>query len=67
MPSAIDTDDVSRMLDDGVTVVEVLPKGAYDEEHLPGARNIPLIELRDAMVGDLDPAAPVVVYCFDYQ
>lgn len=48
-------------------MVEVLPKGAYDEEHLPGAQNIPLMSLSEEAVADLDRAAPIVVYCFDYQ
>jgi len=67
MPTSIDTDELLALVADGVTVVEVLPQGAYDEEHLPGARNVPLISLRDDAVADLDRAAPIVAYCFDYQ
>ncbi len=68
MATTIDTDELRELMTDGhVVLVEVLPKGAFDEEHLPGARNIPLIELRADAVADLDRKAPVVAYCFDYQ
>jgi rhodanese-related sulfurtransferase len=67
MPTQIDTDELRRLIDGGAVLVEVLPKGAYDEEHLPGARNVPLVELRPDAVADLDPAVPIVAYCFDYQ
>ena len=37
----IDTQRVQELLDDGAQLVEVLPPGAYDREHLPGAVNVP--------------------------
>jgi rhodanese-related sulfurtransferase/CBS domain-containing protein len=46
--------------------LEVLPKHNYVDEHLAGARNLPLEQLADRCV-DLDPTAPTVVYCYDYQ
>ena len=67
MPTSIGTDDVRRLLDAGAQLVEVLGSSEYEEEHLPGALNIPLAELDRAGVARLDPAHPVVVYCFDYQ
>ena len=48
-------------------VVEVLPGEEYEDEHLPGAINIPLKELNAATVAGLDRARPVIVYCYDYQ
>jgi rhodanese-related sulfurtransferase len=63
----IDTEGLRRLLHDGVQLVEVLPASEYDEEHLPGAKNIPLRELTPAAAAGLDPSKPVVVYCFDYQ
>jgi rhodanese-related sulfurtransferase len=51
----------------GAQVVEVLPRAEYDEEHLPGAINIPLKELNRATAKQLDRDRPVIVYCHDYQ
>lgn len=54
------------MLDRGqVQLVEVLPPREYEEEHLPGAINIPLRSLNPASVAQLDRDKPVVVYCWD--
>jgi rhodanese-related sulfurtransferase len=47
-------------------VPEVLPEGEYEEEHLPGAIHLPLKTLtRSAALDALDPARPVIVYCWD--
>ena len=51
----------------GAQLVEVLPASKYAEEHLPGAVNIPLKELARRAEEELDPARPVVVYCWDFQ
>ncbi len=53
--------------DDGVQLVEVLPASEYELEHLPGAVSIPLASLNRRSIAELDPARPVVAYCFDYQ
>lgn len=68
MARAITTDDLRKRLaeDDDVQLVEVLPKESYQKEHLPGAVSIPLAELT-RRAGELDPARPVVTYCFDTQ
>jgi rhodanese-related sulfurtransferase len=42
MPTAIFRDEVGRLLEEGAQLVEVLPSKEYEEEHLPGAINIPL-------------------------
>jgi rhodanese-related sulfurtransferase len=39
----------------------------YEEEHLPGAINIPLKELDRKTAARLKREAPVIVYCHDYQ
>jgi rhodanese-related sulfurtransferase len=67
VPTSIETDEVRRLLDEGAQLVEVLGSSEYEEEHLPGALNIPLAGLARDAVARLDPARPVVVYCFDYQ
>ena len=62
----IDTAALERARrDDELQLLEVLPAEEYDEEHLPGARNVPLADV-DAAEG-LDPAKPTVVYGFDLQ
>lgn len=52
---------------EGAQVVEVLPRADYEEEHLPGAINIPLKELNRETARVLKHGQPVVVYCHDYQ
>lgn len=68
MAEAIDRDEVKRLLDDEqAQLVEVLPPDEYEDEHLPGAINIPL-KLLDAQTAEqLDRERPVIVYCYDSQ
>ncbi len=66
MPREIDLHDLRSLLArEGTQLVEVLPEREYDEEHLPGAINIPLKSLNRDSVKGLDPARPTVVYCWD--
>jgi phage shock protein E len=65
MPEQIDRDGVRRLLGQGAQLVEVLPAGEYAEDHLPGAVNLPLRRLEQQARQALDPARPVVVYCWD--
>jgi rhodanese-related sulfurtransferase len=67
MPTAIFKDEVRELLEEGAQLVEVLPRQEYEEEHLPGAINIPLKELDRETTVQLRRDAPVVVYCHDYQ
>jgi len=53
--------------EEGAQPVDVLPREEYEEEHLPGAINIPLKELDREMIARLNRDAPVIVYCHDYQ
>jgi rhodanese-related sulfurtransferase/CBS domain-containing protein len=62
----IDYRGLRRLLDEGAQLVEVLPAEEYDEEHLPGAINIPLKQLDAESVAQLDQSRPVIVYCWDY-
>jgi rhodanese-related sulfurtransferase len=43
----------------------VLPAREFEEEHLPGAINVPLKELTEETVADLDRARSIIVYCWD--
>jgi rhodanese-related sulfurtransferase len=67
MPTAIERDEVQRLLAEGAQLVEVLPPAEYEEEHLPGAINIPLKTLDAETTRRLDRERPVIVYCHDYQ
>ena len=66
-PTPIDREEVQKLLAEGAQLVEVLPRASYDAEHLPGAVSIPLKELTARARSELDPARPVVVYCWDFQ
>ena len=52
--------------EEGAQLVDVLPREEYEEEHLPGAINIPLKELDREMIARLNRDASVIVYCHDY-
>lgn len=68
MPTPIDRDELQRLLhDEQAQLVEVLPPDEYDDEHLPGAINIPLKTLDRETTGQLDRDRPVIVYCYDTQ
>ena len=67
MPTAVLRDNVCRLVEEGAQLVEVLPQEEYEEEHLPGAINIPLKELNRETTARLRRDAPVIVYCHDYQ
>ena len=65
MATSLHRDDVRRLVAEGAQLVEVLPAAEYDEEHLPGAVNIPLKTLGPATASALDRSRPVIVYCWD--
>jgi rhodanese-related sulfurtransferase len=68
MPTPIDRDEVQRLLaEQQAQLVEVLPAAEYEDEHLPGAINIPLKELDRETTRVLDRSRPVIAYCHDYQ
>jgi rhodanese-related sulfurtransferase len=68
MPTSIGRDEVRRLLAEAnAQLVEVLPAGDFEEEHITGAINIPLKELDERAPTELDRARPVIVYCNDYQ
>jgi rhodanese-related sulfurtransferase len=64
---AIDRDRVEELAATGAQLVEVLPADEYEDEHLPGAINLPLKELDATSAVRLDRRRPVIVYCYDYQ
>jgi rhodanese-related sulfurtransferase len=66
VPSSIHRDRVRDLVESGAQLVEVLPAAEYEEEHLPGAMNIPLKILDVATVTALERREPVIVYCWDF-
>lgn len=68
MPTSIDRHEVRRLLaEQQAQLVEVLPAAEYEDEHLPGAINLPLKELNPQTTRPLDRGRPVIVYCYDSQ
>jgi rhodanese-related sulfurtransferase len=66
VPTEIDADEVQRLVrDEGAVLLEVLPEQEYEEEHLPGAINIPFKRLTHDAVEELDRSCPVIAYCHD--
>jgi rhodanese-related sulfurtransferase len=63
--TAIERDHVRQLLAEGAQLVEVLPAAEYEEDHLPGARNIPLSKINRESAATLDAHRPVIVYCWD--
>jgi rhodanese-related sulfurtransferase len=65
MPREVDREEVQRLMESGAQLVEVLPSTEYDEDHLPGAINLPLRQIETDARDTLDPNRPLVVYCWD--
>lgn len=68
MPTPIDRDELQRLRrEENAHLVEVLPAQDFEDEHLPGAVNIPLKTLDRRSTASLEPSRPVIVYCYHYQ
>ncbi len=67
MPVEINRFQVQHMVSEGAQLVEVLAAEEYEQEHLPGALNIPLKQLDRSRTSQLDRDRPVIVYCQDFQ
>jgi rhodanese-related sulfurtransferase len=66
MPREINAKQLQELLDtENVQLIEVLPRREYEEEHLPGALNIPLKAFTQETISQLDRNRAVVVYCWD--
>ena len=66
MPTQIDADGVQRLVrEEDALLLEVLPEREYEEEHLPGAINIPLKRLTRDAVAPFDRSRSVIAYCHD--
>jgi rhodanese-related sulfurtransferase len=67
MPTEIDRHRVRELVERGAQLVDVLPAEIYDDEHLPGAINLPLDRLDAEAHQALRRDAPIITYCHDYQ
>jgi len=65
MPREIDREELRRLVEAGAQLVEVLPREEYEEDHLPGAINLPLRRLDGEAERVLDKRRTVIVYCWD--
>ena len=65
MPKEIHLGELRELLDRGAQLVEVLPRNEYEEDHLPGAINLPLRDIETKAASLLQRDRPVVVYCWD--
>ena len=66
MPTEIGRAEVRRLLGEGAQLVDVLPAEEYAHEHIAGAVSLPLAALNRETAAVLDPARPVIVYCWDH-
>ena len=65
MATRITAGQVTELVEGGAQLLEVLPRPEYEEEHLPGAINVPLKELDAGAVEGLNRDTAVIVYCWD--
>lgn len=63
MPIQILRDELQRLLrEERAQLVDVLPAREFEDEHIPGALNVPLGDLDADSAAQLDRDRPVVVY-----
>jgi rhodanese-related sulfurtransferase len=63
----IELHELRRLIAEGdPQIIEVLGPKEFAWAHLPGARNIPLEQIGDAVPAGIDPLRPVVTYCNDF-
>ena len=65
MMQELERQGVQDLIKKGVQVVEVLPAQEFEEDHLPGAINLPLRKIETEAKERLDPSQPVILYCWD--
>ena len=65
MIERVDALEAKELLAAGTLVLDALPESVYRQEHLPGARSLPLETFEPSQVEAFDRAAGVLVYCFD--
>ncbi len=48
----------------GFVLIDSRSRAAWDQGHIPGAVHLPTAEIATRATAELDPAAPVVTYCW---
>jgi len=67
MPGQIfEVRDLQARLERGAQLLDVLPADDFEQDHLPGAINIPIRELNPTTAAKLRKDRPVIVYCYDF-
>ncbi len=61
----LDRRQVQDLIEKGAQLVEVLPSDEFEEDHLPGAINLPLRKIETDAAQQLDKNRPVILYCWD--
>ena len=62
-----DVSDVQAALakpDPGLVLLDSRSRRAWEQGHIPGARHLPTAEIAGRAAESLDPAVPVVTYCW---
>ncbi|GAB2598346.1 hypothetical protein Aab01nite_74300 [Paractinoplanes abujensis] len=62
-----DVSDVRAALatgEPGFTLIDSRSRASWDQAHIPGARHLPAADIPAGAPGLLDPAVPVVTYCW---
>ena len=66
MPSEVhERSRVQALIEHGAQIVEVLGREDFEQEHLPGAINLPLRRIDAESSARLEMSRPVLVYCWD--
>lgn len=65
MAERVDALEAKELIGQGVVVFDALPESIWRQEHLPGARSMPLATFEPSKVEDLGRDEPLLVYCFD--
>ena len=61
----ISRQQMQELMKQGAQVVDVLPAEEFQDDHLPGAINLPLRRIETEAKTALDPSRPIIVYCWD--
>jgi rhodanese-related sulfurtransferase len=66
MPNRIRRENLQKLVaEHRAQLLEVLPAQEFEQEHLVGARNLPLKDLTADTAAGLDGSRPIIVYCWD--
>jgi rhodanese-related sulfurtransferase len=67
MAEPVNRDELQTLVHNGAQVAEVLGSQEYNHAHIPGAINIPLVELNRHTAAGLIRDRMVILYCYDSQ